>query len=110
MSFLEQGDVIEVDFNPSVGHEPAKSRPAIVVTDYAFNCRSSMTGVVPIQTKDNGYPLHVAVDMDRARGFACVELVRNIDVDHRGFKVVGSAPAGVMHEILGMLKAMYGFS
>ena len=110
MSNLEQGDIIEVDFNPSVGHEPAKLRPAIVVTDYSFNCRSSMTGVVPVQSADSGYPLHVPVDCEDAHGFACVELVRNIDVDHRGFRIVGEAPESVMKRILEILKGMYGFS
>ena len=110
MSYLEQGDVIEVDFNPSVGHEPAKLRPAVVVTDYAFNSRSSMTGVVPVQSKDNGYPLHVAIETGDVHGFACVELVRNIDVEHRGFRIVGTAPASAMRQILAILKGMYGFS
>ena len=56
---LEQGDVILVDFNPSVGHEPAKLRPAVVVSGYGFNSRANLVAVVPTTTKDNGYPLHV---------------------------------------------------
>ena len=108
MSFLEQGDIIEVDFNPSVGHEPAKSRPAVVVTAYAFNSRSALAGVVPIQSSDNGYPLHVPVDDDGVKGFACVELVRNIDVDQRGFRVLGAASDDTMRSIMGMLRGMYG--
>ena len=110
MSLLEQGDIIEIDFNPSVGHEPAKMRPAIVVTDYAFNCRSSMTGVVPVQWKDSGYPLHVPVDESGVKGFACVEMVRNVDVDHRGFRIIGTAGASTMEAILEILKGMYGFA
>ncbi|MDR2108260.1 MAG: type II toxin-antitoxin system PemK/MazF family toxin [Coriobacteriales bacterium] len=27
---LEQGDLIELDFDPTKGHEPAKRRPALV--------------------------------------------------------------------------------
>ena len=50
---------IKSDFNPSAGHEPAKMRPAVVVTAYGFNARSSLVGVVPIQSRDTGYPLHV---------------------------------------------------
>ena len=44
---LEQGDVILVDFNPSVGHEPAKLRPAVVVSGYGFNSRANLVAVVP---------------------------------------------------------------
>lgn len=110
MSFLEQGDIIEVDFNSPVGHELAKMRPAIVVTDYAFNCRSSMAGVVPLQSKDSSYPLHVAVTSEGAHGFACIELARTIDVDCRGFRIVGAASAKTMEHILEILKGMYGFA
>ena len=70
---LEQGDVILVDFNPSVGHEPAKLRPAVVVSGYGFNSRANLVAVVPTTTKDNGYPLHVpATCSGRSIGFACV--------------------------------------
>ena len=109
MSYLEQGDIIEIDFNPTVGHEPAKLRPAVVITDYAFNSRSSMTGVVPIQWKDNGYPLHVPLEADGIKGFACVEMARNVDVDYRGYRVVGVVPAQTMERILSIVKGMYGF-
>lgn len=46
---FEQGDLIEVDFNPTVGHEPAKRRPALVVSaGYFNNVVSSLTVVCPI--------------------------------------------------------------
>jgi len=50
-----------VDLNPSVGHEPAKARPAIVNTDWTFNSRSPLVGVVPVRSTDSGHPLHVPV-------------------------------------------------
>ncbi len=107
MSHLEQGDIIEVDFNPSVGHEPAKARPAIVVTAYAFNVRSSLVGVVPIQSADTGYPLHVPVNDAGLHGFACVEMVRTIDVERRGFRLLGYASDEVMRTVIGIIRGMY---
>lgn len=107
MSHLEQGDIIEVDFNQSVGHEPAKRRPAIVVTGYAFNARSSLVGVVPVQTRDNGYPLHVPVGDAGLHGFACVEMVRTIDVERRGYRLLGYASDKVMRQIMGIIRGMY---
>ena len=108
MSILEQGDVIEVDFNPGVGHEPAKCRPAIVVTSYSFNARSSLVGVVPVQSTDTGYPLHVPVDEAGLHGFACVEQVRNIDVERRGYRLIGYASDGLMRQVMGIIRGMYG--
>ena len=107
MSLFEQGDIIEVDFNPGVGHEPAKRRPAIVVTSYAFNARSSLVGVVPVQSKDAGYPLHVPVSEAGLHGFACVEQVRNIDVERREGRLIGYASDPLMRRIMGMIRGMY---
>lgn len=70
-----------------------------------------MAGVVPLQSKDSSYPLHVAVTSEGAHGFACIELARStIDVDCRGFRIVGAAPAKTMERILEILKGMYGFA
>lgn len=107
MSFLEQGDIVEVNFNPSVGHEPAKARSAIVVTSYAFNSRSSLVGVVPVQSADNGYPLHVPVSDAGLHGFACVEMLRTIDIERRGYRLIGVASDAVMRRIMGIVRGMF---
>lgn len=105
---LEQGDIIEVDFNPSVGHEHAKYSPAIVITDWAFNSRSSLVGVVPVQSTDSGYPLHVAVSDAGLHGFACVEMARNIDVEQRGYRIIGNTSDATMLRIMSLIRGMYG--
>ena len=100
--------MIEVDFNSGVGHEPAKRRPALVVTSYAFNVCSSLVGVVPIQSKDTGYPLHVPVHEPSLHGYACVEQVRNIDVVRRGCRLIGCASDALMRRVMGIIRGMYG--
>ena len=100
--------MIEVDFNSGVGHEPAKRRPALVVTSYAFNVCSSLVGVVPIQSKDTGYPLHVPVHEPGLHGYACVEQVRNIDVVRRGCRLIGCASDALMRRVMGIIRGMYG--
>lgn len=107
MSFLEQGDIIEIDSNPSVGHEPAKRRPATVITGYGFNSRSSLVGVAPVQTTDSNYPMHVPVDGDDLHGFACVEMARTIDVEQRGYKLVGQLDDKTLGRIMSLVRSMY---
>ena len=108
MTALEQGDIIEVDFNPSIGHEPAKLRPAVVVSVFGFNTRSSLVSVVPVTTKQRGYPLHVPIKADAATGWACVEALRNIDVVHRGYRIIGHADDASMRTILRYIRGMFG--
>lgn len=108
MTQLEQGDIVEVDFSPAYGHEPAKRRPAVVVSGYGFNSRSSMTAIVPITTTDNGYPLHIEMGKSPVRGYACVEQLRCLDLSARGYRLVGvashDAMLGIMSAIRGMLE------
>lgn len=109
MTALEQGDIIEVDFSPSVGHEPAKTRPAVVVSVFGFNTRSSLVSVVPLTTKDSGYPLHVEIGAEGASGWACVEALRNIDLSRRGYRLIGYAEDATMRTIMGLIRGMFGF-
>ena len=95
-------------FNPSVGHEPAKSRPAVVVSVYDFNARSSLVSVVPITSKNHNYPLHVALNTEAATGWACVEALRNIDLEQRGFRLIGYADDAAMNTIMGLIRGMFG--
>ena len=104
---LEQGDVIMVDFNPSIGHEPAKIRPAVVVSGYGFNSRANLVAVVPTTTNDNGYPLHLPAKCSgRSIGFTCVELLRSIDVRQRGYEYLGCADDETVRVILASIRGM----
>lgn len=82
---FEQGDFIEVNFNPTVGHEPQKHRPALVVSDgYFNNVASSLTVVCPITSSDNGHPLHIKIkEGNIVAGVVCVEALRAIDLSDK---------------------------
>lgn len=107
MSHLEQGDIIELDFNPSVGHEPAKTRPAVVVSVFGFNSRSSLVCVVPLSTKKRDYPLHIRVEAGSISGWACVEALRTVDVEHRGYRLIGYADDSAMKSIMSAIRGMF---
>ena len=107
MSALEQGDIIEVDFTPAVGHEPAKRRPAVVVSAFAHNTRSSLVMAVPITSSDTGYPLHVPVRADGVSGFAAVEALRSLDVSQRGYRLLGYADDKAMRTIMSFLRGIF---
>ena len=110
MPFFSQGDIIEVNFDPTVGHEPAKRRPALVVSTDAFNIRSSMTFVSPITSTVNDYPLHVQIEDDDAdiRGSVCVEQTRAVDLAARPCKKVGELRVEDMDEVLNLLGSVFG--
>lgn len=81
---VEQGDFVELDFDPTVGHEPRKLRPALVVSVGHFNnVVSSLTVVCPITSTVNGHPLHIELPGDcPVHGCVCVEAIRAVDLSN----------------------------
>ena len=59
---LLRGDVCVVDLDPTRGHEQAKVRPCIVVSDDRFNrSGSGLVVVVPLTSVSRDVPWHVFV-------------------------------------------------
>ena len=110
MAIFRQGDIIEVNFDPTLGHEPAKRRPALVVSTDEFNLRSSMTFVAPITSTVNGYPLHLYFDDEASgiRGCVCVEQARSIDLSARPCKKLGELSVEDMNQVLNLLGSVFG--
>jgi mRNA interferase MazF len=110
MVVFSQGDIIEFDFSPSQGHEPAGRRPALVVSSDYFNISTSMTLVCPITTQNNGFPLHILLPEGIATaGFVVVEQVRAFDMEARNPKRIEhlDAKSDVILAIRECLKSFY---
>ncbi len=78
----EQGDLILVNFNPTLGHEPKNRRPAVVASSgYFNNVISSLAMVCPITTAAHPHPLHIEVPEGLpVRGRICMEQLRGVDL------------------------------
>lgn len=81
MAPFHQGDIVRFDFSPTSGHEPAGTRPALVVGSDNYQRMTSLTLVCPITTRDNGFPLHLRLPEGlETWGFVDVEQVRSVDL------------------------------
>lgn len=62
---MQRGEVWWVDFNPSVGGEIQKTRPAIIVSNDAFNKVMNRVQVVPTTSNTSRcYPCEAYVEVD----------------------------------------------
>ena len=104
-----QGDIIQVSLDPTLGHEPNKTRPVLVVSADSFNLRSSLTYIAPITSVNNSYPLHVPIDQNDAgiEGFACLEQMRSIDLNARPHKKLGVLEQSALDSILDFFPAIF---
>lgn len=105
---FNQGDIVEVDFDPTRGHEPQKRRPALVVSSYDFNISNSMTIVCPISSREQPFFLHEPLPPDCcAIGSVIMEQVRALDLDARPCKRVGHLDEEALQPILVCLRSFF---
>lgn len=104
----EQGDIIEVDFDPTRGHEPAKRRPALVVSSYDFNISNSMTIVCPISSREKNFFLHEQLpESCEVEGSVIMEQVRAIDLDARPSRKICSLEEDALQRILVCIRSFF---
>ena len=105
---FEQGDIIEVNFNPTVGHEPANKRPALVVSNYDFNISNSMTIVCPITNRLKPFFLHFEIPSSNVvSGSVVTEQVRAMDLEARKATKLGELDSATLDKVLTCLKSFY---
>lgn len=77
---MDTGDIVWVNFDPAFGHEQSGRRPALVISNRAYNERASFTIVCPITTSRKPWPFHVALPEGlKVTGFAVVDQIKAID-------------------------------
>lgn len=100
-SMVRQGDIIKLDFSPTLGHEQRGYRPAVVVSnDFAIS-KTNVVYVAPITSTVRSFPLHVRLDKrtDTSGDILC-EQVKAVDLSVRDFTVVEHLPADLIEEVL----------
>ena len=110
-----RGEVRVVDLDPTRGHEQAKTRPCIVVSDDRFTrSASGLVVVVPLTTVGRGIPWHVRVGPDdggvREGAWAMTDQVRAVARDRLIGDPWGQVSSGVMAAIEERLRLLLGLA
>lgn len=75
----EAGDIMMMDFDPQVGREQAKRRPALVLTDQRYNRASGLAIVCPLTSKRKPYPFALPITVDEVEGAVLVDQLKSMD-------------------------------
>ena len=75
----EAGDVAWLDFDPQTGREQAGRRPALVLTDQAYNRASGLAVVCPLTRTRKPYPFSLPCAVGNVEGAVLVNHLRSID-------------------------------
>ena len=62
MISFKQGDIVWVDFSPSVGQEMRGKHPAVVISSNSYNDKTHYLMVCPITSHGNNFPTYVDLE------------------------------------------------
>jgi mRNA interferase MazF len=82
-----------VDFNPVVGSEVGKKRPAVIVSPDDANSALRTVVVAPLTSTIKGWPTRVKVQVRRRSGEAALDQIRTVDKSRLATKTASLTPA-----------------
>jgi mRNA interferase MazF len=103
---VERGHIWSVALDPTVANEQRGTRPCLVVSADRFNALPIRQAiVVPLTTRDRGFPHHVAVRDDGGLtrvSWAMCEGVCTVSTQRFGL-LIGTAEQATVHAVLDQL-------
>jgi len=111
MALIKRGEVYLVNFDPTVGAEAKKTRPALVVSNDINNIHSPIVSISPITSNvTRVYSFEIEVPPGtgglKVRSKVMINQTRAVD-KIRLIKKLGQLPAGLMEEANQALKLHY---
>jgi mRNA interferase MazF len=104
----EFGDIIWLDFSPSIGHEQSGHRPALVLSQNSYNQKIGMCLACPITSKIKGYPFEVKLNTKSFKGVALSDQIRSIDWQSRMSKNSGEQSAVAAKSCIAKVNLIFG--
>ena len=103
----KQYDIIYLDFHPQAGREQSGRRPALVLSSYAYNAKTSLAFVCPITNQAKGYPFEVPLPPGiKATGVVLSDHGKNLSWQARNAAYVCDAPPDVVEDVKAMIAAL----
>jgi len=99
-----KGDFITLSFDPQSGHEQRGRRPALVLSNLAFNEATGLAIVCPLTNTDRGVSFHLPVpESSSLTGFVMVEQVKSVDFNAREVRFVEVASPSLVEDAIAIV-------
>ncbi len=102
MAYPKRGDIYLVNFDPTIGHEVKKSRPAVIITNNINNEYSPVLTVIPLSSNTTRvYPFDVVIPVGNGVDYESkimVNQIRTVD-KKRLFKKLSSVPPEIIKKV-----------
>lgn len=109
-SVFERGDIVHVDFDPTLGHEQQGKRFALVLSEKAFNALGVVL-VAPITQGGNfaritGFTVSLTGTGLKTQGVILINQIRMMDLTARKAKKIENVPAYIIEDVLSRTRAV----
>ena len=104
----EAGDIVMLDFDPQLGREQAKRRPALVITDQRYNRASGLAVVCPLTSRRKPYPFALPTTVDKVEGAVLVDQLKSLDWSIRRAKFHSKAEPVLFAKVRTYLGVLLG--
>jgi len=104
----EAGDIVMLDFDPQLGREQAKRRPALVITDQRYNRASGLAVVCPLTSQRKLYPFALPATVDKVEGAVLVDQLKSLDWSIRRAKFHSKAEPVLLAKVRTYLGVLLG--
>ena len=103
----DRGDAVWVDFSPQMGHEPAKRRPALILSHQRYNASTGLAIMCPITNQVKGYPFEVLLPPPLAvQGAILADQVKSQDWRARNADFICKVPDNIVLDVLAKLNTL----
>ncbi|MGA1940733.1 type II toxin-antitoxin system PemK/MazF family toxin [Arcobacter sp. YIC-310] len=102
----KKGDLVILTFDPQAGHEQKGRRPALIISNEAFNKALGLAIACPITNTNRNFPFHVKVKSEKLTGFIMTEQIKSIDFNARKVKFVERVDEEALNKVLGITKSI----
>ena len=102
----QKGDLVILTFDPQAGHEQKGRRPALIISNEAFNKALGLAIACPITNTNRDFPFHVEVSSENLSGFIMTEQIKSIDYKAREVKFIEKVNDDILNQVLGITESI----
>lgn len=103
----KQGDIIWITLDPQAGHEQKGRRPALVVSNNAFNDFAKTGAMIcPITNTDKGIPIQIKLDSKtKTSGVIMCDQAKILDLRERNADFIERVPNNIIFEVVDIINS-----